>query len=343
MFLTLVVQLTASFYVGGATWRYEWNEAGMLSKVKRPDATEVSFRYDALGRRIEKQFGRVFTRWVWDGNTPLHEQRSYYTLDWDEVKKENYYRETKYPLITWVFEEGTFVPAAKLTKTEKLSIVTNYMGTPEAMYREDGEAVWTCELNSYGKVRNFQGGSKTDCPFRYQGQYEDAETGLYYNRFRYYSPEEGMYLSQDPIGLEGSNFNLYGFVFDTNSQVDIFGLDFFYQLMQDGKVVYNGITKNQVIDRIADHLNDPNKNFNEFRFVEVKDRIASRDLEGSALHNANGKGLQNALRLDSQYYHSYDPGNLKEGRVYYTPDEIDAKMKNARTGKIENGKVKICS
>jgi hypothetical protein len=35
------------------------------------------------------------------------------------------------------------------------------LGTPEAMYREDGEAVWTCELNSYGRVRNFQGESKS--------------------------------------------------------------------------------------------------------------------------------------------------------------------------------------
>jgi uncharacterized protein RhaS with RHS repeats len=48
------------------------------------------------------------------------------------------------------------------------------------MYREDGEAVWIYELNSYGKVRDFKGLSKTECPFRYQGQYEDAETGLYY-------------------------------------------------------------------------------------------------------------------------------------------------------------------
>ncbi|EFI16444.1 Rhs family protein [Bacteroidetes oral taxon 274 str. F0058] len=40
-----------------------------------------------------------------------------------------------------------------------------------------------------------------DCPFRYQGQYEDSETELYYNRFRYYSPDEGMYISQDPIEL----------------------------------------------------------------------------------------------------------------------------------------------
>jgi RHS repeat-associated protein len=316
----------------------------MLSKVKRPDGREVLFKYDALGRRIEKQFGNVFTRWVWDDNTPLHEQGSHYTPDWDKVKKEVYDRETKYPLITWVFEEGTFVPAAKITEKQKLSIVSNYMGTPEAMYREDGEAVWTCELNSYGKVLDFKGLSKTECPFRYQGQYEDAETGLYYNRFRYYSPEEGMYISQDPIGLLGSNSNLYGFVFDTNSQVDTFGLDFFYQLMQDGKIVYNGITKNPIQDRTGDHLRDPKKSFNEFRFIEVEDRIASRNLEGSALHNANGTGLQNKTRLDGQYYHSYDLDNLKEGRIYYTPDEIDAKMKNAKTGKIEGGKIKLnCS
>jgi RHS repeat-associated protein len=96
------------------------------------------------------------------------------------------------------------------------------MGTPEAMYREDGEAVWTCELNSYGKVRDYKGESKTMCPFRYQGQYEDAETGLYYNRFRYYSPEEGMYLSQDPIGLNGG-ITLYNYVHDPNSWIDTYG------------------------------------------------------------------------------------------------------------------------
>ena len=63
-----------------------------------------------------------------------------------------------------------------------------------------------------------------DCPFRYQGQYEDSETGLYYNRFRYYSPDEGMYISQDPIGLVGNNPTLYGYVSDPNSWIDTFGL-----------------------------------------------------------------------------------------------------------------------
>ena len=122
-----------------------------------------------------------------------------------------------------MFEEGTFVPTAKLTADRQLSIVTNYLGTPEAMYDEAGKSVWSCELSSYGRVRNFQGEWKGDCPFRYQGQYEDAETGLYYNRFRYYNPEEGMYISQDPIGLDGG-YNFYLYVLDTNTWIDIFGL-----------------------------------------------------------------------------------------------------------------------
>ncbi|WP_196243780.1 RHS repeat-associated core domain-containing protein, partial [Lysinibacillus sphaericus] len=61
-------------------------------------------------------------------------------------------------------------------------------------------------------------------PFRYQGQYEDVEIGLYYNRFRYYSPTEVMYTQKDPIGLSGNNPTLYGYVYDTNIQIDPFGL-----------------------------------------------------------------------------------------------------------------------
>jgi len=149
--------------------------------------------------------------------------KSQYSRAWDAEKKCEYVDERKQPLVTWVFEEGTFVPAAKITDKRKLSIATNYMGTPEAMYREDGEKVWSCELNSYGKVKSFQGEYKTECPFRFQGQYEDGETGLYYNRFRYYSPAEGIYISQDPIGLQGGH-TLYSYVHDTNAYGDVFGL-----------------------------------------------------------------------------------------------------------------------
>jgi RHS repeat-associated protein len=58
----------------------------------------------------------------------------------------------------------------------------------------------------------------------------DVESDLCYNRFRWYSPEEGIYISQDPIGLEGSNPNFYAYVRDPNKFVDPFGLDELYAL-----------------------------------------------------------------------------------------------------------------
>jgi uncharacterized protein RhaS with RHS repeats len=48
------------------------------------------------------------------------------------------------------------------------------------MYDEKGQLTWEMRLDMYGKVANFAGRSLSDCPFRYQGQYEDSETGLYY-------------------------------------------------------------------------------------------------------------------------------------------------------------------
>jgi RHS repeat-associated protein len=91
------------------------------------------------------------------------------------------------------------------------------------MYNAKGEKTWEADLDIYGKVRTFAGRSLSECPFRYQGQYEDSETGLYYNRFRYYDPTIGSYISQDPIGLAGGMV-LYGYVHDTNGWVDKFGL-----------------------------------------------------------------------------------------------------------------------
>ena len=61
-------------------------------------------------------------------------------------------------------------------------------------------------------------------PSLYQGQYLDTETGIAYNRFRYYSPETGAYISQDPIRLEAGLTNLYAYVLDVNAWVDPWGL-----------------------------------------------------------------------------------------------------------------------
>ncbi|GHC57487.1 RHS repeat-associated core domain-containing protein [Ulvibacter litoralis] len=93
------------------------------------------------------------------------------------------------------------------------------------MYNSGGQKTWEVEYDIYGKVRKLVTGSLNDCPFRYQGQFEDVETGLYYNRFRYYNADEGIYICQDPIGLAGGMPNMYSYVLNNNIQFDPFGLE----------------------------------------------------------------------------------------------------------------------
>ena len=92
-------------------------------------------------------------------------------------------------------------------------------------------------LDVYGEVKECHG-DRTLVPFRYQGQYEDSETCLYYNRFRYYAPRQGNYISQDPIRLAGNNPTLYGYVLDVNTELDTIGLfvsiNFFSELKPSG-------------------------------------------------------------------------------------------------------------
>lgn len=213
----------------GDRWHYEWAGNGMLKKVIRPDKKEVIFEYDALGRRTAKIFDGNITRWIWDGNTPLHEWA--YKLsdrpkivinEFGEVSKDN--PEITENATTWVFDERSFKPAAKISDSKTESIITDYLGTPMEMYTTEGEQTWSVEYDVYGKIRKQISGQKINCPFRYQGQYEDEETGLYYNRFRYYDPHDGNYISQDPIRLNGG-IVLYGYVKDANVLVDVFGLE----------------------------------------------------------------------------------------------------------------------
>ncbi|WKD25776.1 RHS repeat-associated core domain-containing protein [Pseudoalteromonas sp. KG3] len=60
-------------------------------------------------------------------------------------------------------------------------------------------------------------------PIRFQGQYLDEESGLHYNRYRYYSPKQQRFINQDPIGLVGG-INHYQYAPNPVNWVDPFGL-----------------------------------------------------------------------------------------------------------------------
>ena len=208
----------------GMGWLYEWASNGMLKKVIRPDGRPVEFRYDALGRRTAKRYFGKVTRWVWNGNVPLHEWSYKATEIQQEEEGNTSPKEPVDDITTWVFEEGTFVPTAKIQGDKQYSIVSDYLGTPIQMYDGQGNKTWDCTLDIYGKVLAVDKGTEFDCPFRFQGQYADEETGLYYNRFRYYDSLMSCYLSQDPIRLAGSNLIFYEYVHNTNVWIDVLGL-----------------------------------------------------------------------------------------------------------------------
>jgi RHS repeat-associated protein len=100
-------------------------------------------------------------------------------------------------------------------------------------------AVFGCSLNNRveNTVQKTLTSEKSDLharsflDFRYQGQYEDVETGLYYNRFRYYSPESGTFVSRDPLSIFGG-FNLYSYTKDVLCLVDPLGwTDIWYRAL----------------------------------------------------------------------------------------------------------------
>ncbi|AZL74244.1 RHS repeat-associated core domain-containing protein [Pseudomonas oryziphila] len=90
----------------------------------------------------------------------------------------------------------------------------DHLGTPQELTDEQGNVVWYAHYTAWGEVREerterarLQGVSN---PIRFQGQYQDPETALHYNRYRYYEPKMARYVSRDPIGMQGG-MNVYSY------------------------------------------------------------------------------------------------------------------------------------
>jgi RHS repeat-associated protein len=167
-------------------WRYHWNAGGELVAVERPDKERVEFEYDALGRRVSKRAAGAARRWLWDGDQPLHE--------WVEGQEGG--------AVTWLFDPGEYNLSAKIVDGRCSTVIGDQLGAPQLLLGPEGEREWSASLSIHGELRELEG-ERGVLPFRWPGQYEDEETGLYYNRFRYYDPGTGCFLSPDPLRVVG--------------------------------------------------------------------------------------------------------------------------------------------
>ena len=187
--------------------------------TQRGTTTHAHYRYDALGRRIDKTVHHP------DGTTAT----THYGWDGDRIVRE----ETSQQRSTVIYEPGSFVPMLRIDETQdpqgnqntQLSTyLTDALGTPLQLLSPSGQPRWLAEPDDWAAVTKQRAIRGLTQPIRFQGQWHDDESGLYYNRHRYYDPEQGRYISQDPIGLNGGT-NLYGYVTNPIGMVDPLGLE----------------------------------------------------------------------------------------------------------------------
>jgi RHS repeat-associated protein len=201
-----------------ATWRYEWNALDRLTAVVRPDGERWEYTYDALGRRIAKTGPRERRTYLWDRDVVLHE-----SIDGRCAA-------------SWVYHGTGFTPLVTLQSGQLLSVVADHLGTPRELVDERGHVAWTVDLTAFGgeQPETRAAARGADCPIRFAGQWHDAETGLHYNRHRYFDPACGAYISEDPLRL-AAGLHLYAYGRNPVNSADPLGLNPEYYPKDDQK------------------------------------------------------------------------------------------------------------
>ena len=132
---------------------------------------------------------------------------------------------------TYIYtDQDSYEPLAQIFHNNKdgkqylAYIHTDQIGIPREMTDQFGNLLWYGEYSAWGRLKKdgrvYQNAHQ---PFRLQNQYYDRETGLHYNLMRYYEPDTGRFISQDPIGLLGGD-NLYQFAPNAQVWIAPFGL-----------------------------------------------------------------------------------------------------------------------
>ncbi|MDM9588791.1 RHS repeat-associated core domain-containing protein [Pseudomonas asiatica] len=229
------------------------------------------YRYDSLGRRVAKQAeinGEVEQkRFLWQGLRMLRE-------------------ETPGQSILYLYEPGSYAPLARVDQAEGEEqkvyyFHTDQIGTPLELTDSDGKIVWQATYRSWGAIDGLLV-KNVEQNIRFQGQYFDSESGLNYNVFRYYDPELGRFIGQDPIGLQGGD-NLYRYSPNPIKWVDPLGL------MPLANPVSVG--HHMVPHSLATSLGiTPFNSFNNVPSMFWLESGQWNEIEHSAMHGYNGIG-----------------------------------------------------
>ncbi|WP_230951315.1 RHS repeat-associated core domain-containing protein, partial [Burkholderia stagnalis] len=225
--------------------KYAYDALGRrIAKLTEPQVPHLSSAgsgwRDAERRRLKQEHGYGLTLYGWDGDTLAYE------TSWDK-------RETTH----YVYEPGGFTPLARATgaavlrddgsAAAELTSIAYYhcdqIGTPQEVTDEAGEIAWSARYKAWGEAREVIGEAARKAgienPLRFAGQYFDRETGLHYNRYRYYDPQTGRFVSKDPIGLAGG-VNVYQYAPNPTGWVDPLGLSGFEpKVLTSGTVFRN--------------------------------------------------------------------------------------------------------
>nr|WP_284507400.1 RHS repeat-associated core domain-containing protein [Caballeronia sp. ATUFL_M2_KS44] len=123
--------------------------------------------------------------------------------------------------------DGGFVQVPAKSRHATVFYQNDHLGTPQELLDESGKVVWLARYKAWGARKRAPYGKidavETDNAIRFQGQYADDETGLHYNRHRYYDPSTGRFISKDPIGLAGG-LNAFQYAPNPVQWIDPLGL-----------------------------------------------------------------------------------------------------------------------
>ncbi|MGS5062327.1 RHS repeat-associated core domain-containing protein, partial [Escherichia coli] len=217
------------------TERFRWDSRDQLTGYCSAQGEQWEYRHDASGRRTEKRCDRKKIRftYLWDGDS-IAEIREYRD---DKLYSVRHLVFNGFELISQQFsrvrQAHPSVAPQWVTRTNHA--VSDLTGRPLMLFNSEGKTVWRPGQTSlWGLVLSLPADTGYPDPrgeldaeaapgLLYAGQWQDAESGLCYNRFRYYEPETGMYLVSDPLGLQGGE-QTYRYVPNPCGYVDPLGL-----------------------------------------------------------------------------------------------------------------------